>query len=151
MHEISGGFRLAEAHSGHAVLSIVLVLGRRRLRLRSLVTVRLVCLQYSVGEPWALYLYVLSMYKCMHARGRGGRGMHVPQAFKNGVSLGSKRLALVPLGACARRCRFRSHCRESGAGAPPWYGMKHHLTTSEELATGTPNDRWPRHHQARQP
>eukprot|EP01043_Picozoa_sp_COSAG02_P059515 COSAG02_NODE_7603_length_2938_cov_3.353293_1_plen_140_part_10 len=32
----------------------------------------------------------------MHARGRGGRGMHVPRAFKNGVSLGSKRLPLVP-------------------------------------------------------
>ena len=45
----------------------------------------------------------------MHARGRGGRGMHVPRAFKSGVSLGSKRLTLVPLGACARRCRFRSH------------------------------------------
>ena len=49
----------------------------------------------------------------MHARGRGGRGMHVPRAFKNGVSLGSKRLTLVPLGACARRCRFHSHCAPS--------------------------------------
>ena len=49
----------------------------------------------------------------MHARGRGGRGMHVPRAFKSGVSLGSKRLPLVPLGACARRCRFRSHCAPS--------------------------------------
>ena len=50
---------------------------------------------------------------CIVAAKWRGRGMHVPRAFKNGVSLGSKRLTLVPLGACARRCRFRSHCTPS--------------------------------------
>ena len=33
-----------------------------------------------------------------------------------------------------------------GAGAPPWYGTKHHLMVSEELAARTTGDRWPRHH-----
>ena len=33
-----------------------------------------------------------------------------------------------------------------GPGAPPWYGFKRLLMSSEELATATTNDRWPRHH-----
>eukprot|EP01043_Picozoa_sp_COSAG02_P044713 COSAG02_NODE_4020_length_5892_cov_7.078716_4_plen_56_part_00 len=31
--------------------------------------------------------------------------------------------------------------RGRGQGAPPWYGMKHMLMISEELATGTTGDR----------
>ena len=30
--------------------------------------------------------------------------------------------------------------RGRGGGAPPWYGFKQLLTSSEELATGTTND-----------
>ena len=50
-------------------------------------------------------------HACMHAR---ARGVHArARAFKNSVSLGSKRLPLVPLSACARVCRFRSQCTPS--------------------------------------
>ena len=42
----------------------------------------------------------------MHARARAGEGRtRVPK----GVSLGSKRLSLVPLSACARVCRLHGH------------------------------------------
>ena len=41
------------------------------------------------------------------------RSVHARRAFKNSVSLGSKRLPLVPLSACARVCRFRSQCTHS--------------------------------------
>ena len=36
--------------------------------------------------------------------------------------------------------------RARGGGAPPWYGFKQLLTSSQELATGTTGDWWPRHH-----
>ena len=43
-------------------------------------------------------------------RAAAGRGrLHARRAFKSGVSLGSKRLPLVPLSACARVCRFHGH------------------------------------------
>ena len=36
--------------------------------------------------------------------------------------------------------------RARGGGAPPWYGFKLLLASSQGLATGTTNDWWPRHH-----
>ena len=45
-----------------------------------------------------------------------------------------------------RRYSLRDGAQGKGGGAPPWYGVKQLLTSSEELATGTTNDRWPRHH-----
>ena len=32
--------------------------------------------------------------------------------------------------------RHKMGAQGKGAGAPPWYGTKHHLIVSEELATG---------------
>ena len=79
---------------------------------RCVPNVRMSADEFTVAVLGALHLDPRKMEDYGAGRGRAaaGRGrLHAPRAFKNDVSLGSKRLPLVPLSACARVCRLHSH------------------------------------------